>query len=180
VRRRHTITLGLLGLYLAPGAAGAQETWTEARQRHLEPTLYGILGPAPTCPGSFYGVGLRAALPLLRRGLLNWDGDTVGVFAGAEVVRYVDVRCRSTAVTIPVGAQWNFYLDRAWSLLVEPLVWLAVPVDTNSCATDACRGLTLLPGLAVGIRWHFRGDEGYPAVIVRGGWPTGFSIGLSL
>jgi hypothetical protein len=83
-------------------------------------------------------------------------------------------------VVLPAGAQWNFYLDRSWSLLVEPQVWLAIPVDTNTCATDACRGLVFLPGLSVGIRWHFRGDEGYPAVILRGGWPAGFSLGLSL
>jgi hypothetical protein len=145
---------------------------------------------APDNPsGDGYGLGVRGTVELLPEGFIPKLNDSVGIGFGLDWVQYTGQRGRgycqhyeytpdgvavcvetsthsSNYLVIPVVMQWNFWLNRSWSVFGEP--GLAV---THRSGGD----FGVLPVFNAGGRFHFSDNV---ALTLRLGYPS-FSLGAS-
>ncbi len=125
-----------------------------------------------------FGLGLRFGVPIVPRGLLSSVRDSLVLSFGADYIYWAGSSQPSTfwsdsEIVAPVVLQWNFYLSP--SLSVFPEAGVAVGVG-------GCPGCLLyaLPDIALGMRVHFDGESGYPALVIRVGFPVGITLGVAL
>ena len=118
------------------------------------------------------GIGGRVEFPVVRDGLLTHVRDELAVSLGLEGLFWYGNRYGGLGV-VPVAAlQWNFYLHPQWSLFAElGIAFLIGPADWN----HEYYPNYIAPGVGIGVRYYFNPSV---ALVVRAGFPTGFSIGV--
>ncbi len=201
----HRILLGLLALCIAMGHASPASAQSIATSdtRHpsykleLEPHLsLGWLRP----PGDSWGVGggggLRVAIPVADRGLIEGVNDTVAISFGFDVVHHsagglaagecaeyrgngnerICVRVASAGgpssyVLLPVMFQWNFFLTDAWSVFGEPGLGTYLQLRER----DGTSAFGFYPVFMAGGRYHF---SKHATLTMRAGYPH-LTVGLS-
>lgn len=162
----------------------------------LEPLIeFGLADPPGDGTGRGIGLGLRASTPLLKRGLLKRHNDTLDLSVGLSWVYYFGGSARrgscsdreqvpgvgsicvevggeagdSNYLYLPVGAQWNLWLHRKFSVMGT----LGLAIYLRNDEGDNV-DLGVGPLVQVGGRWRFRRDM---HLTLRLGFPTS-SIGL--
>jgi hypothetical protein len=114
------------------------------------------------------GFGVRVDIPVVPEGLLLSAKDDLAISVGADLL-FDDGR---VWVGIPVALQWNFYVDRAWSLFPE--LGLALLAGHHHHDNHDDVGVDFL--LAVGGRYHWSDRN---ALVLRIGWPIGIQFGVT-
>ena len=162
----------------------------------LEPLIeFGLADPPGAVTGLGIGFGLRAGIPILKRGLLPSRNDTLDLTFGLSWVYYgggspfrgdctdrdgvpgVGAICvevedqagNSNYWYLPVGAQWNLWLRRELSVFAS-LGLVAYLRNDEGDGLD----FSVAPLAQVGARWHF---ERKMHLVVRLGYPTS-SVGV--
>jgi hypothetical protein len=111
------------------------------------------------------GFGVRVDIPIVPDGLLESARDDLAVTVGADLL-FDD---GDVWVGIPVALQWNFYIQREWSVFPElGLALLFGEGKHDDVHVD--------PLLAVGGRYHFSARN---ALVLRVGWPIGLQFGIT-
>lgn len=123
------------------------------------------------------GFGLRLGVPLLPHGPLAINNSLVLSF-GADLTYWSgpfqrDTFWRTSEVIFPFMLQWNFYLTPWFSIFPE----IGAAFGSGGCGACA---FFALPGVAFGARIHLDGRAGYPALVFRVGFPSGFTAGIVL
>ena len=108
------------------------------------------------------GVGARVDIPVATRGLLRTANDELALSPGVTLLFAQD---GDIGIWFPVVLQWNFYVDRDWSLFPE--LGLALAAERN---------LTVRPTLSMGGRYHF---ASLTAFLFRVNWPLGLQLGAT-
>lgn len=134
------------------------------------------------------GVGFRIDIPIVPEGFLRRGRDDFALSPGMDLQFYDfdrhdddfdrgrpgrDYRRDGDGVIVipQLAAQWNFYFPRhAWSIFPE--AGLAIVIGD----WDGHDDVRVEPLIAFGARKHFGGRT---ALVLRGGWPSGFQIGLA-
>jgi hypothetical protein len=130
-----------------------------------------------------FGAGLRAGIPLVA-GWLGSVPDNLAISFGADLLHYDNcyyaTNCGANYLLAPVAAQWNIFVARPVSLLLEGGAFLykgwfdgCGPGDGPGCSAPSSFGL--LPTVALGGRIHV---GRYTAFTVRLGYPTS-TLGVS-
>jgi hypothetical protein len=135
------------------------------------------------------GPGFRVGIPLARNvgRLVN---NMPAINFGADVVFFPwwgRLNGWYWYISSPVVLQWNIYVHHRWSL--APEVGFAAefyPAWYGYCGNwgwawgaNGCGGFALWPSAAFVARYHFRDNAGFPALVMRLGFPVGFNIGVS-
>jgi hypothetical protein len=153
------------------GTAFASEWITEEPNNHLnqvETEIHAVLG------SHSLGAGVRVGIPIVNQGFVSTINNNVAINFGADLLNWPDDEVRG--VIVPVMLQWNFYLTRDWSVFAEGGVafqsWFSTPPDHN--------GDTFFtwPGFSIGGRYYFNPGN-YPALVMRVGYPSGLTVGVS-
>lgn len=205
-RAMNCLRLGLFaltccsGLALAPNAF-AQDTIRSNRSPRytveLEPHLVlGAFSPPGDGSGQGLGPGLRASIPLARKGFIDGVNDSVGIGFGFDWVFYdgdniVWGRCTryetapggsrvcvevddqigdSSYVFIPLVMQWNFFVHERISVFAEP----GLNIYLRQADDERLRGGVSL-NFQLGGRFLL---TDHIAAVVRLGYPT-FTLGVS-
>lgn len=133
------------------------------------------------------GPGFRIGIPLARNvGRIN---NMPAINFGADVMFmpwYWNYGGWGLYITSPVVLQWNFYVHHRWSIAPEAGFTLDFWPDVygGRCGNwgwnwgGGC-GFGIYPSLAFTARYHFRDQAGFPALVMRLGFPVGFNIGVS-
>ena len=127
--------------------------------------------------GGGFGGGIRFGIPLMRNGPVPSINNSLVLSLGADFtwwsghIDHSNVWV-SSEVVIPVMLQWNFYLAPAFSLFPEA----GIAIGFAGCGD--C-GVYVAPGFALGGRIHFSRDAGYPALVIRIGFPVGLTAGIA-
>jgi hypothetical protein len=165
--------LGLASLLLAAGPAIASEWITEEPNNHLNQTeteLHAVFG------SNALGAGIRVGIPIAKQGFISKINNNVVINFGADILNWPDPDYGVTGVVVPVMLQWNFYLTRDWSVFAEGGMafqsWFSQPANGES------QTLYFWPGLSLGARYYFNPGN-YPALVLRAGFPSGLTIGVS-
>jgi hypothetical protein len=185
---RRCVLSGLfLGVALAPLTASAQEA---PYDRDGDPSVYPIeiephftFGAENVYGASGFGAGLRLSIPVVASLLANTP-DNLAISFGGDVVHYDNCyfsdRCGADYVMFPVAAQWNIFVARRVSLLVEGGVFVykgffdgCGPGDGPGCVSPSDFGI--LPTVAIGARIHIGRNASFTA---RLGYPT-VTLGVS-
>jgi hypothetical protein len=118
------------------------------------------------------GIGLRIDIPIVPQGLLDSAVDELALSPGIDLFFDDD----QLWVGIPVALQWNFYLNREWS--VFPELGLALLFGHHHWGPGHGRGdgLAIDPLVAVGGRYHFNARN---ALVLRLGFPFGLQFGIT-
>jgi hypothetical protein len=135
------------------------------------------------------GAGFRIDIPIVPEGFLGRGRDDFALSPGLDLQFFDfdddDDWCRGRGpgrdcrrgdrdgvVAIPqLAAQWNFYFPRhAWS--IAPELGLAIVIGN----WDGDDDVDVEPLVAFVARKHFRGRT---ALVLRGGWPSGFQVGIA-
>jgi len=139
--------------------------------------------------GHGFGPGIRFGIPLMSPGFIKKINDSVALSFGGDFLylRPLESRCDNNGCYeakalwgfySPVTLQWNFWLTEKWSAFGEAGPVLRTPFGT--CERSAgCKDneSPIWFSTYVGGRYHF-GDS--LALTMRAGYPTGFSVGLSI
>lgn len=146
--------------------------------------------------GSSLGGGLRLSIPVAHRGLIDGVNDSAAIGFGIDLMRYsgggaVAGRCAeyrgagpericvrvegapgpAFQALLPVVFQWNFFLDPAWSVFVEP----GIGIYYQHHEVDGSAIAGAFPVIQLGGRYHFSQSA---ALTFRIGYPY-FSLGVS-
>jgi hypothetical protein len=186
------LVAGVLGVRVAEAqstirAPGARPQYTVELEPHL---LLGPFDPPGLAEDDGIGAGLRATFEIVPDGFIGKVNDSVGIGVGADFVRYEapDFRGRCTdfvdgpngtrvcvevdgsdearnRLFVPVVMQWNFWLERHWSVFGEPGLFMYFGEDFG------VRPFAVF----LGGRYHFNESI---ALTLRIGYPT-LSIGAS-
>jgi hypothetical protein len=178
-------------LLVAGGSAQAQSFIHQAGAHRvaLEIEVHGVIG------GLWWGYfatgpGVRFGIPLARNpGSIN---NMPALSMGVDIIWFPDYFNNGgyTYISSPVVLQWNFYVHHRWSIAPEAGFALELYPDWNGyCGGHwgyynagfghtAC-GFALWPDIAFTARYHFHDQAGFPALVMRLGWPSGFNIGVS-
>jgi hypothetical protein len=113
------------------------------------------------------GFGVRVDIPIVPEGLLTTARDDLAISPGVDLL-FDD---GEVWVGVPVALQWNFYINRSWSL--APEVGLALLLGHHHRNHDDVAVDFLL---AVGGRYHFNERN---ALVLRIGWPIGIQFGVT-
>jgi hypothetical protein len=114
------------------------------------------------------GFGVRIDIPIVPEGLLLSAKDELAISPGADLL-FDD---GEVWVGIPIALQWNFYLERAWSVFPELGVALLAGHHHHDHHDNV--GVDFL--LAVGGRYHWSDRN---ALVLRIGWPIGVQFGVT-
>jgi hypothetical protein len=201
IPRTFALTVLALLALAVPSVAHAQSIWNSPNRSpryavELEPHLVvGAFSPPGDGSGSGLGPGLRASIPILRRGFLERYNDSVAIGFGLDWVFYdgawrtrgqctrfepapggnrvcVEVDGEigdSTYFFIPVVMQWNFYLHERISVFAEPGIDVYI---RQADELDLRGGVGL--NFQVGGRFMFTDRIG---AVLRIGYPT-VSLGV--
>ncbi len=182
MRTLHAIALCSALAALSGGVAEAQSYAGRPGQHvtrfDVEPHVlfdYGF-NRGPGDYGGGFGAGIRFGIPLMRNGPVPSINDSLVLSLGADFTWWSGHHDQNSVwvasdVVIPVMLQWNFYLAPAFSLFPEAGIAVAFP-GCGGC------GVYAAPGLALGGRIHFS-DGGYPALVIRVGFPMGLTAGIA-
>ncbi|HKU40830.1 MAG TPA: hypothetical protein VJR89_21865 [Polyangiales bacterium] len=113
------------------------------------------------------GFGVRVDIPIVPEGLLQTARDDLAITLGGDLL-FDD---GEVWVGIPVGLQWNFYIEQKWS--VFPELGIALLFGEGHHHGD---DVDVEPLLAVGGRYHFNTRN---ALVLRVGWPIGIQFGIT-
>jgi hypothetical protein len=125
------------------------------------------------------GAGFRVDIPIVHDGFLRNQRDDFALSPGMDIQFYdlahdgdPDDDDGDNVLLIPqLAAQWNIYFPSAgWSIFPE----LGVAVVVGDW--DGRDNVHVDPLAAFGARKHFNDRT---ALLLRGGWPTGFQIGVA-
>jgi hypothetical protein len=134
-----------------------------------------------------FGPGIRFSIPVMSPGFIKTINDSIAISFGADFLHYNVSAYRCSAVGcydttfwslyFPVAMQWNFWLTDKWSVFGEP--GLAIRHTIVDCGGYNCSANNdrVFPAFHAGARFHFSDTL---ALTMRAGYPTGFSIGLSI
>jgi hypothetical protein len=181
------LVIGLLVL-ATPGTARADDTIKHPGDHpdysfEIEPHV--LFGWDNIFASSGFGVGVRAAIPLVQNGFVKEINNSVAIGFGADLVRYSQCyyndNCGAWYLYFPVVLQWNFFVAQKWSVFGEPGLFVYKGfVDVCSdldkkfgCVTPSEFGLR--PAFYLGGRFHV--NEHF-TITMRLGYPT-FSVGAS-
>ena len=145
------------GLFLAWSSPASAQIEGVRPEVHLNLAFHGDIG-----------FGMRVDIPIVREGLLLSARDELALSPGADLL-FDDGEIWAA---VPVALQWNFYLERRWS--VFPEVGLAVLFGHHHRRHGDGVGVDFL--LAVGGRYHFNDRN---ALVLRIGWPVGVQFGVT-
>lgn len=134
-----------------------------------------------------FGPGVRLSIPIMSPGFIKKINDSVAISFGADLLR---LNSRSLcdrsgcydygfwAFYSPIALQWNFWLTDKWSVFGEPGLVLRTPFG-GDCERFGCRGSSSFVwwSFYAGARYHFSDSV---ALTLRGGYPTGVSVGVSI
>jgi len=135
--------------------------------------------------GTGFGPGARFSIPVMSPGFIKTINDSIAISFGADLLRYNahGYRCTSFGCNdqtfwtlyFPVALQWNFWLTDSWSVFGEPGFAFRQVAD---CGEFGCPNKSRFYGaFYAGARYHFSDTL---ALTLRAGYPTGFSVGLSI
>ena len=116
------------------------------------------------------GFGMRVDIPIVPGGLLNSAKDELAISPGADLL-FDD---GEVWVAVPVALQWNFYIQREWSVFPEVGLSLLFGHHHHNHRHEDDLGVDFL--LAVGGRYHFSERN---ALVLRIGWPIGIQFGIT-
>lgn len=111
------------------------------------------------------GVGARLDIPIVPEGFIDGTVDELAISPGIDLLFGGDLW-----IGLPVAFQWNFYLERKWS--VFPELGLALFVGDHPKKDDI--GIDLL--VALGGRYHLTDRN---ALVLRLGYPFGLQFGVT-
>jgi hypothetical protein len=172
MKKAWVIACSAAGLLMA-GPAFASEWITEEPNQHLnqvETEFHAILGYGDV------GAGFRVDLPILKQGFSPSLNDNVALSLGADILNWPSPDYQVTGMIIPVMLQWNFFLTRRWSLFGEGGVAFQDWFTHRANGDD--KTFFVWPGLGAGARYYFK-EGNYPALVLRVGYPSGLSVGIS-
>jgi hypothetical protein len=171
---------------IAPAPARADDTIRHPGDHpsyavELEP--HGLIGWGIAYPGSAFGFGGRASIPIVQNGFIPRINNSVAISFGADVLFFnacwYHGDCSATFLNLPVVMQWNFYVAQRWSVFGEPglLFFHGFVSDCppNLPCGDNPAAAWVEPALFLGGRWHFSDSA---SLTMRIGFPS-FSIGAS-
>jgi hypothetical protein len=154
------------------GRASAQDD--DYRIRTVRPEVHFSLGGHGDL-----GAGFRVDIPIVPEGFLRNKRDDFALSPGMDIQFYDlghdndgDDDDGDGVLFIPqLAAQWNIYFPRAgWSIFPEAGVAIVVGDWAGNDDVHAD------PLVAFGARKHFNSRT---ALLLRGGWPTGFQVGVA-
>lgn len=164
------VALGTFAVFtFASGQASAQ--YDDYRISGVRPEVHFSVGGHGDL-----GAGFRVDIPIVPEGFLRNKRDDFALSPGMDIQFYDldhDGDDDGDAVLfIPqLAAQWNIYFPRAaWSIFPEAGVAVVVGDWAGHDNVHAD------PLFAFGARKHFNSRT---ALLLRGGWPTGFQIGVA-
>jgi hypothetical protein len=179
----------LAALVVSPRAARADDTIKTPGDHpsykfEIEPHL--LFGVENHYGANGYGIGARAAIPIVENGFVPSINNSVAIGFGVDFLHYSYCwytfgACSANALEFPVVMQWNFYVAQKWSVFGEPglFFWKGFFGD---CGNDPrCNGISapggfyVGPALYLGGRYYF---SEHVTLTMRIGWPA-FSIGVS-
>lgn len=114
------------------------------------------------------GFGLRVDIPIAPEGLIASAHDELAISPGADLL-FDD---GEVWVGVPIALQWNFYINREWS--VFPELGMALLLGHHHHDRDDDLAVDFL--LAVGGRYHWSHRN---ALVLRIGWPIGLQFGVT-
>jgi hypothetical protein len=130
-----------------------------------------------------FGVGFRLDLPIVPWGLLADRHDEFAISPGIDF-QFVDFDRRDHVLLMPqLALQWNFYFPRGWSVFPELGAVVVIgdvgdDYEPNHHLGSIGSSTTSLDFLAAfGARRHFNART---ALLLRGGWPNGFQLGVTI
>ncbi|GAC1351580.1 MAG: hypothetical protein NVSMB1_05970 [Polyangiales bacterium] len=140
-----------------------------------------------------FGPGVRFGIPIMSPGFIPSINDSVAISFGADFMRYSGYdffcdgpggRCYNSggfwSMYLPVTLQWNFWLTEKWSVFGEPGLTFRHSFNDAYCDNRVwnCRSSDqFLGAFYVGGRYLFSDTV---ALTLRAGYPTGFSLGISI
>jgi hypothetical protein len=149
----------------------------------IEP--HAVFGWDGVFASSGFGVGVRAAIPLVQNGFVPTINNSVAIGFGADLVRYSQCfftnDCGAWYLYFPVVMQWNFFVAQKWSVFGEPGLYIYkgfVDVCSDIDKRFGCQNPSdfgLRPAIFLGGRFHV---NEHLTVTMRLGYPT-FSVGVS-
>jgi len=172
-------------LVLASGTAEAQYIRQPGDHNHFEIEVHGAYSYwGNNGYGTGLGPGFRLGIPLIPAGPISRINNSFALTVGADLL-YWSWSWRWAGagggwgnfwtLRSYVGPQWNFYLHEKFSLFAEatfvPEFYLI-----NNCA--GCNVVSLWFDVAVGGRWHWGGNAGFPALTFRLG-SSATTVGVS-
>jgi hypothetical protein len=125
-----------------------------------------------------FGGGVRFSIPVCKNCFIPRINNNVAITFGADFAYYpFPNNYQPTFLFLPVALQWNFFVDKKWS--VGPEVgftpWFGL-YNYAVCDGNGCHNWELWPSIAAVGRYHFNQKV---ALTMRLGFPEFFNIGVS-
>jgi hypothetical protein len=144
----------------------------------LEP--HALIGFGDVYGATTFGLGGRAAIPIVQNGFIPSINNSVAIGFGLDVLFYQSCyyhgSCTATSLEIPVVLQWNFFVAERWSVFGEPGLYIYHGFLPDCPAGIACPTATgVLPAIYAGGRYHISDSV---SLTMRIGYPA-FSFGVS-
>ena len=173
--KRTVVATAIIAVLFVAGGASAAEWIRRQPGNHINEVEYEVHGAIGFEKSYGLGAGVRFGIPILKRGFISSINNNVAISFGVDLLNWPAADYGVTGVIIPVMLQWNFFLTPAWSVFWEvgfaPRIWFDRPGHGDE------RFLPW-PGLGIGARYHFRLGN-YPTLVLRLGFPTGLTVGVS-
>ncbi len=163
----------LAAILLAVSPTFALEGIADEPDNHLsqvETEIHAVLGI------NNLGAGIRINFPVLKQGFINDLNNSVAINLGADFLNWTASDYNVTGVVVPVMLQWNFYLTRDWSLFAEGGVAFQNWFSRRASGDD--QTFFFWPGMSLGGRYYLN-SANYPALVMRIGYPSGLTLGIS-
>lgn len=123
-----------------------------------------------------FGLGMRADIPVVKEGLVSGVADDLAISLGGDLYWFYDNskynRDDGWGLSIPVVAQWNFYINDKWSVFPE----LGLAVHLGPYVDDYYWGSPITLAIGLGGRYHFSSRN---ALLLRLAWPGGLQFGIT-
>ncbi len=167
------LVAGMAAVLFMMSPAFASESIVEEPNNHPNQNdveFHGVLGLGDL------GVGVRFGIPIVKQGFVSSFNDNVAINFGADLLNWPSADYAVTGVVVPVMLQWNVFLTREWAVFGEG--GLAFQKWFTQRANGDEQTLFVWPGIGMGARYYFNPGN-YPALVLRLGYPSGLSIGVS-
>jgi len=110
-----------------------------------------------------------------KQGFISTINDNVAIDFGVDILNWPSPDYGVTGAVVPVMLQWNIFLTRDWSVFGE------AGVAFQNWFADGQRDdqtFFVWPGMSVGARYYINPGN-FPALVIRVGYPSGLTIGVS-
>lgn len=114
------------------------------------------------------GLGARLDIPIVPQGFIDSTNDELAISPGIDFL----IGDNHSWVAVPVVMQWNFYLEREWSIFPE--LGLAFLFGKHHKKGNDSLALDL--AIAFGGRYHFNDRN---SLVMRLGWPIFLQFGMT-